>query len=360
MSLRMRFAVDGSKLIAIPAPAGPTHNPAQFAATQADNTPRITSRGIRGEIQYEIDKYLGLSWVNRLAMRVSSDQEVEEFAMLGAPPGWRKKIGALLVKRLREYKLSMRNEPYESTMGIPADWLRRDKTSQVTGRIRDHARGLGDHDAIQLSTFISNGAGATSGLAFDGQYFFDNDHSWGDSGTYINLVTASQCGLLDVGTATKPTPLEAAQAIFNVIAYMMSYKDDAANLMNATAKEFTVMTGLDLAPYFAMAFTQGLVSTGTGVVENPLLASVLKLGAGIQVNLEINPLLTSWTTTFDVYRTDAGFKPYIILEEYGPLQEVLDESSDHYKKEDELLFIFKKSGAWGYGAPYYAARATLS
>jgi hypothetical protein len=362
MPLQVGFQFDGrGGFVCMPAPTPAVMVPTRLGqfASQADNLPRITSRGIRGEIQYEIDKYLGLSWVNRLAMRVRSDQELEEYAMLGAPPGWREKIGALLVKKLREYALTIRNRDYESTMAIPGKWIRRDKTAQVTGRIRDHARGLGDHDAIMLSTFISNGTGSTNGTAFDSHYFFDTDHSWGDSGTFINLVTASQCPYLDVSTATKPTAQEAAQAIVNVIAYMMSYCDDQGNKMNATAKEFTVMTGLDLAVPFTQAFTSKLVSTGTGVIENPL-GSLLQLGSNINVTLEINPLLSSWTTTFDVYRTDAGFKPYIIQEEYGPISQVLDESSDHYIKEDELIFIFKKSGYWGYGAPYYAARATLS
>jgi len=327
--------------------------------TRADIRPRITASGIRNEIKYQLELYQGRSWVDKIALRASSDQEIEDYAFLGATPGWREKIGPLLIKRLREYALSIRNRPYESTLGIPAKWIRRDKTDQVNMKIGEHVQGLANHDAVMLSAWIAAGTGSTYGLGFDGQYYFDNDHSWGDSGTIINLLTASQCSYLDVATATKPTAEEVARAVFNVVSYMMSWCDDQGNKLNATAKEFMVMTGLDLAPSFSEAFTNNLVSTGTGTIENPL-RSVVALDENIRITLAINPLFSSWTSQFVVFRTDAIFKPLIIQTEVDPIEQVLDENSDHYKLEDEMLFIFKKSGYWGYGAPYYAAHATLS
>jgi hypothetical protein len=325
---------------------------------QSSNTPRITSRGILGMIYYEIERYLGLEWVNDLAMTVTSDQEVEEIAMLGMPPGWREKMGGVLPKRLREYTMSLRNRDYDSALAIPEKWLRRDKTPQVRMRIRDHVKALVDHDVDMLSQFIAAGTGSTLGTAIDNQYFFDTDHVWGDSGAYKNLLTATEVPELDVGTPTKPTPEEVALAVFGMITYMMSYKDDTGRLMNATATKFRVMTGLKLAARFADAFSNRMVSTGTGTVENPLRA-IVKISDQIKIDLSINPLL-SWTDKFSVWRTDVGFKPLIRMVERPPVASVLGESSDHYKKEDELLYIFKKSGYWGYGAPQYAALGTFS
>jgi phage major head subunit gpT-like protein len=327
--------------------------------TQANNYPRITSRGILGDLMVAIGEARGLSWINKIAQVVNSDQEIEEYAWLGAPPSLRERIGELLLKRMRENTMAIRNRKYESSMLIPADWLKRDKTGQVQQKIAEQKRLILRHDASNLSTFITNGTGATSGLAYDGQYFFDTDHAEGSSGEQINLLTASQVTALNVGTATDPTPAEVCKAVLGVIGYMMNYKDDRGEItINDDAAEFLVMTTPALMNAFVPAFGGAVIANGTGGIDNPLVVAS-KVVDGFKVDLAINPRL-AYTTQFAVFRTDAPAKPLIIQQEGDIEYSVLDENSDHYKKNDELVYITKRSCYWGFGPWQYAAHATMS
>src|ERR1051325_2608810 len=76
--------------------------------------------------------------------------------------------------------LTIVNKTWESTIRIDADEQRRDKTGQIMVRVNELARRVATHPNKLLSTLISSGA---SSACYDGQYFFDTDHSEGDSGT---------------------------------------------------------------------------------------------------------------------------------------------------------------------------------
>ena len=61
--------------------------------------------------------------------------------------------------------------------------MRRDKTGQIDIRIREQVQRAQAHWAKLLSDLI---IAAESTVCYDGQYFFDTDHSEGDSGTQDN------------------------------------------------------------------------------------------------------------------------------------------------------------------------------
>jgi phage major head subunit gpT-like protein len=335
-------------------------NNAVAMAGQGDNTPRITSSGIMGQVYTQQELYTAASWIDRVAMRIPSNQEVEEYAWLGSAPKLREWIGPRIAKGLRENGMTIRNKKFEATMRIEADWIRRDKTQQIQMKINEFAAAPMDHDAENLSTFISNGTGSTNGLCYDGQYFFDDDHSEGSSGTQKNLLTSSEVGALNVTTAAAPTPYEVTKAVLGVIAYMMNYTDDSGNKrVNANAAEFLIMTSPALMPSFAPAFGASLINTGSGGVDNPLLAAQKVMDNGMKLSLAINPLLT-YTTQFTVWRTDTLVKPLIIQEEVDVEYTVLGEDSDYYFAEDACQFGLKRICNWGYGLWQYAAHATLS
>ncbi|MFH1370358.1 MAG: Mu-like prophage major head subunit gpT family protein [Planctomycetota bacterium] len=313
----------------------------------------LGSRAIIGKFYAALEAATGQSWVGRIAMMMNSDQESETYKWLGMVPALREWIGGRQAKGFRENGLTITNKTWEATLEILVDWIRRDKTGQIAVRISELAKRAIEHDAKLLSTLIANGTGATSGLCYDGQYFFDTDHSEGDSGTQLNLLAAAQVPALDVTTATAPTSAEATKAILGVVAYMLTYKDDQGEPMNDNAREFLVMTAPVLWAQLAQGIIQPVVTSGE---TNAIVA--LKAD-GFNISIAANSRLT-YTTQFVTFRTDAPAKPFIVQEEEPMSVSALAEGSEEEFKNNRHLYGIKRISNVGYGYWQYAAHATLS
>lgn len=309
---------------------------------------------IIGEFFAKLEEYMGKSWVELVSMLFPSSQETETYKWLGMPPAMREWLGGRHAHGFRENGLTITNKTFEATVELMVDWLRRDKTGQWKIRIAELAQRAVGHWAKLLSTFIQNGTGNTSGLCYDGQYFFDSDHSEGDSGTQLNLLAAAQVGALDVATATTPTAIEAVKAILGVIGYMLSYKDDQGEPMNSEGKKFLIMTGVELWPYLCPAVVAPVVSSG----ETNVIRELAK--EGFEVSIVPNPRLSSFTDKFIIFRTDAPAAALIRQQEEAISMNAIGAGSEHEFKTNRHLFGVKAIRNVGYGYWQYAAHATLS
>jgi len=312
------------------------------------------SRAIIGRFFAKLEEYMGKSWVDRVSMLFTSDQESETYKWLGMPPALREWLGGRHAHGFRENGVTIINKTFEATLEVMVDWLRRDKTGQIDIRIAELAQRAVGHWAKLLSTLIQNGTGATSGLCYDGQYFFDSDHSEGDSGTQLNLLAAAQVGALDVAAATTPTAIEAVKAILGVIGYMLGYKDDQGEPMNSEGKKFLIMTGVELWPYLCPAVVAPVVSSG----ETNVIRELAK--EGFEVSIVPNPRLSSFTDKFIVFRTDAPASSLIRQEEEAIKMSAIAEGSEEEFKHNRHLYGVKAIRNVGYGYWQYAAHATLS
>lgn len=314
----------------------------------------IASRAIIGRFYELLEGAFDKSWVSKVGMLFNSDQSSETYKWLGMSPAMREWVNGRLAKGLRENGITIANKTFEATLEIGVDDIRRDKTGQIDIRIGELADRTATHWESLLSTLIANGNGATSGLAYDGQYFFDTDHSEGDSGTQLNELAAAQVAALNVGTATAPTQAEAASALLGVIGYMLGFKDDQGEPIHGNARQFLVMTPVPLwGPFLAAATQNTLIGAAGAVSPNPLA------GSGIQLQVACNPRL-SWTANFAVFRTDARTKPFILQEEEGVTVSALAENSEEEFKNNRHLYGVKAIRNVGYGMWQHAARATLS
>jgi hypothetical protein len=97
------------------------------------------------------------SYVNRLAMKIDSSQEVENYAWLGMVPKMREWIGGRQPKGLRENTWSITNKDYEATLEILTKDMRRDKFGQIKVRIAELARRALTFPASLMTTLIING-----------------------------------------------------------------------------------------------------------------------------------------------------------------------------------------------------------
>lgn len=308
----------------------------------------LSTRDIIGRFYMALESAANLSWASKIGMYFESDQETENYKWLGMSPMLRQWLGGRKVKSLRTNGVSITNQPYEATLEIARKDLKRDKTGQVQIRIDDLARRTNQHWNKLLTTLIETGE---STACYDGQFFFDTDHSEGDSGTLSNDLSSSDYSELNIGTATNPTANELANVILKMIQHIKTLKDDQGEPLNEEAKEFLVMVP---TPFFGAAFqaiTLNNLNTGSGVVDNPL--------KGFNLTLQENARST-WTTKLALFRTDAPAKPFILQEEEKVEIQAVAEGSELEFNTDTHHYGVKSSRNVGFGFWQYAMLATLS
>lgn len=269
----------------------------------------------------------------------------EDLKWLGNVPPMRERKGEMVFETPAEVDFAIKNLPWYAGIELPGAWWRNDREDLVRGKTRDlGVRYQQLRSKIAASLLIDG----ESTVCFDGEYFFDTDHTWGNQSNDLSF---------DAASATAPTPDEAAQAIHNVITAMLGFEDEQGEPVNEGMSEVVVAVGTPLGSYFQRAISAEFLATGTGVRDNVLDAS------GVNVRLIISPRLKTWTTKFAVVRADAPQgAPAMIFQENKRehLMQILDESSDHYVKNDQILAKVQTVGNGGYGMWTSAALCTLT
>lgn len=295
----------------------------------------LGSRAIIGRFYQALEQDAGVGWVDPISMLFQSDQASETYAWLGQSPAMREWIGGRNAKGFRENGITIANKKYEATLEIPLDWMRRDKTGQIQVRIDEMAQRANAHWAKLLTALIEAGESANG---YDGQYFFDTDHSEGDSGSQSNDIS------VDITTATAPTAAEMETAILAATQKIMGFKDDQGEPMNEAARRFVVMVPTPFMAASAAALNNPIITTSAGAAATNTLVNL----GGFTYQLAINPRL-SWTTKFALFRADGGASA-IIRQEEEPLQiSALAENSEEEFKHDRHLYGIKSMRNCGYG-----------
>lgn len=300
----------------------------------------LTSRAIIGRFYRRLEEYAKSAWWTDLAMHFPSTQETEIYRWLGMVPQVREWTGGRKVRPLRADGVTIVNKVWETTIRVDADEQRRDKTGQIMVRVNEMARRVATHPNKLLTTLMINGE---SSECYDGQYFFDTDHSEGDSGTQSNDIT------YDATTPTTPTDTEMYEAIVKAIGQLLSYKDDQGEPMNEAAREFLVMVPM---PFWSA--TMIALSDRNTQSINPL-----RDWKPFNVAWVANPRLT-WTTKFSVFRTDGETRPFIFQEELPVQVQVLAEGSELEINENQHQYGVKAIHEAGYGFWQDACLVTLT
>jgi hypothetical protein len=301
----------------------------------------LTSRAIIGRFYRRLEEFADAAWWTKLAMHFSSNQSAETYKWLGMVPQVREWVGGRQVKPLRPSGITIVNKVWESTVRVDADELRRDKTGQIMVRINELARRVATHPNKLLTDLIV-AAEATAG--YDGQFYFDTDHSEGDSGAQSNDIT------FDATTPSAPTDQEMYEAIVKGIAQLIGFKDDAGEPMNESAREFLVMVPTSFLSSTLIALSSNNIdSTG-----NPLSGN-----EPFRVDWVANPRLT-WSDRFAVFRTDGESRPFIFQEELPVQIQALAEGSELEMNENQHQYGVKAIHAAGYGFWQDACLVTLT
>lgn len=267
----------------------------------------LSSRAVIGEFYSHLEQLSGMGWIGAISMLFNTDQESETYPWLGQVPQMQEWIGGRHAKGFRENGITIKNRHFEATIEILVRDMRRDKTGQVMTRIRELATRTDTHWASLMSTLIINGE---STVCYDGQFFFDTDHSEGDSGTQSNDIT-TEISTLPVpadeqGSVTDPSVKVMRKCIQKSVTQMYGYLDDQGEPINETAKNFLVMVPVPLFDSAQAAVSMPFLAGGE---SNELVAQ-----NNFRVLVATNPRLI-WTDKFATFRTDGETKPFIRQQE---------------------------------------------
>lgn len=304
----------------------------------------LSSRAIIGEFYATLEQNVGAQYVPGISALYNSDQESETYKWLGMAPQMREWIAGRHAKGFRENGITIVNKTFEATMEVLVDEIRRDKTGQVMTRVRELAARTNSHWAKLLSTLIISGESA---VCYDGQFFFDTDHSEGDSGAQSNDIT------FDVVTPTAPTAAEFESAILKAVEKMIGFKDDQGEPMNEEASSFLIMVPVSMMSSAAAALKNPVIVDGSGARTNTLT----NIG-GFNFELSVNPRLT-WTDKFATFRTDGQVKPFIRQEEEGVTMSSVAEGSELEFTENKHWYGVKAIRNAGFGYWQQAVLTTL-
>lgn len=310
----------------------------------------LGSKDIIGKLYQALEASVNQTWANRIGMKFQSNQETENYKWLGMSPMMREWVGGRQAKGLRVSGVSITNKDFEATLEIARKDRLRDKTGQLEVRINDLARRANQHWAKLVSALVEAGE---STVCYDGQLFFDVDHSEGDSGNQTNDLAVGDYSELNVTTPTNPTAAELSDVILKMIQHMFSLKDDQGEPLNEEAKNFLVMVPVSFYGAAMKAVKLNNLNVGTGVQENPLVGNDFKL------EVVANPRLT-WTTKLGLFRTDASSKPFILQEEEEPVIEAVAEGSELEFNTGKHHYGVRASRNVGFGFWQQAILATLS
>jgi phage major head subunit gpT-like protein len=311
----------------------------------------LSSRAVLGMYYARLENPMAAGWIGGVANLFGSDQAVETYPFLSQVPRFREWLGGRQAKGLSANSISIANKHYEATLEIALRDLRRDKTEQLRARVSEFADEGDAHWGTLLSALILAG---TSTVCYDGQYYFDTDHSEDDSGTQDNDISVDISAVPGAGSDNTPSFPNAAQmqaAIVKGIAQILAFKDGRGRPMNSNAKRFlvTVPVGLYM-PAVASLSAINLAALQQNI--NPVQA------AGLSIDVQMMPELT-WTDSFAVWRTDSPIKGLIRQNETDPVVKMKDESSEFAFDNDAIQIGVDAWRGAGYGLWQRACYVTL-
>lgn len=113
------------------------------------------------------------SW-SKIAENVKSTTSIQTYTWLGQMPGMKKWVGERQIKRLEREAYQLVNEEFEDTIGIKRTEVEDDQT----GQLKMAAKGLAQAAAEHPDELVYDALGKGFEMpCFDGQNFFDADHS---------------------------------------------------------------------------------------------------------------------------------------------------------------------------------------
>lgn len=257
----------------------------------------------------------------------NSDQETYPF--LAYAPKIHEMAGDRHPETIPELSWTIKNKKWEASVPLSYPLWRFERLGAISALVSKMGAKARAHRDILFSTLLESGTTAT---CYDGQYFFDTDHS--DPGA---IYTTNQSNALtaNIGTPSAPTDTEHRTAILACLAKFWTYKDGAGDPVYTFKPTVHLMV-----PSVHESVTNQLMVADT---YGTALSNDLK---GM-FTYSVNPYLAN-TDRFFAFITNTVWKPFI-FQAASPVQIEDDfDSVNEFMTKDRTVGTFEYANA-GYG-----------
>lgn len=266
---------------------------------------------------------------DKVCMTVKSDKDEEKYPFLGATAGLSEWTDERQHKDVAEYSFTIVNKKYEDTISIKREALEDNQyQSYFLQALNMGSEVKRSYDVL----FAAHVEAATSTNAYDGQYFFDTDHSSKNSGTQSNYNSSLALSATNVKTA---------------MTAMMGFKDDQGVVMGSRPTAIMVPNAL---AFTAMEIFNPLaVDAGAAEPAERVLRGTLEV--------IVNPYLSEATSWY-LLDLNKPVRPFV-FQERTPAEFTQMTSGDDYFERDIIKYGVRARFRFGLGEWRYAYKATV-
>jgi phage major head subunit gpT-like protein len=273
-----------------------------------------------------------------LCMVMNSLGADEQYGMLGSIPAVREWAGERHFNQLAAADFTIKNRKWEDSILIEKDNIDDDRLGIYGPVLQNLANEATHHPDKLLMQLIVAGA---STVCFDGQYFFDTDHSWGKSGTQSNALT------YDASDHTKVTGAEFRAAYHLALVAMMNFKrDNGEPFVRPIVEEYNNLLVM-VPPALKVAATEGTKAAILGNNSNIVIGDA---------RVVASPYMTN-TAKWHLYDLSQPIKPYV-FQARKPLTRQMKGMDDAEFKD--VKFMCDARYNVGYGAWWTAVETTFN
>lgn len=270
---------------------------------------------------------------------VNSDGADEEYGAIGSVPGMREWLGDRVFHTLKGAKFTLANRKWESSVRVEKDDIDDARLAKYGPVLQNMGVEASYHpDELMFEVLIAG----ESQACFDGQYFFDTDHLWGESGTQSNDLTYA------AATGTTPTETEFRAAYHQARAAMLGFKRDNGKPWHRPVlgpiTDFMLLVPPAIEETARGALTKTLINNGENnlVIDTPRIVPCTYL---------------TDATKFYLLRTGQAMKPFV-FQNRQPLRREMKGMDDIEFKD--VKFMTDARYSVGYFAWWNAVLTTFT
>lgn len=232
---------------------------------------------------------------------------------LGAAPQMRKWVDEKRRSGLSNYTWDVLVADYEASIGIDINAMVDAIENPYERRIQEMAQNAGRLTYNLISDLIKGGAAAK---CYDGQFFYDTDHSEGESGTQSNKLT---------GTGTSSAQVKADY--YSAMTALCGFKDDKGEPMQVSMFNpiIWIPNNATMVQVFEELQAAPLISNTSNILTN-------------RFTLVIDPRLTDANDWY-MFRSDTPMKPFVLVNRQAPTYK------DNLTSDSDAVFMRKEGTA---------------
>ena len=224
---------------------------------------------------------------------VQSEGADEEYGWLGSMPGMREWLGDRIFNKLRAAKFTLANREWESSLEIERNDIEDGRLLKYGPILEELGKEAAHHpDELLFEVIMA----AEAQVCWDGQYFIDNDHVWGDSGSQSNDLT------YNASDHTAVTEDEFRAAYHAARAAMLGFKNDRG--------KYLIRPRINPLPQLLL-----IVPPALEEVANKAINKLLVSDGETNIVLSKPQILTTnyFTSTvkFDLVNLEGPLKPFV-------------------------------------------------